>query len=225
MFGRNLLAISGLFIALALLAMPSQGAVIAYWNFNDANTVVDQGAGTISWIYASNYVNSNNSTSATPGADNGTTLNALNSDPVGWGLMFKHGYDQNGKTVTFQVSTVGHEDLQLTFAIMEKNAGFTSNQTAYSTNGSDFTDFGGTWTPTHNAFGLQTFDFSSIAALDNQANVYVRITFNGASGTNSNAQNLFDNIQFTATAVPEPATMALFGLGVLAMVKRRSGRA
>jgi hypothetical protein len=50
----------------------------------------------------------------------------------------------------------------------------------------------------------------------------VRVTFEGATSDSGN--NRIDNIQFNATAVPEPTSGLLIGLGTLACVALRRDR-
>ena len=64
-------------------------------------------------------------------------------------------------------------------------------------------------------------DISSISAIENQASVQFRLSnFSGGSGTGAYRQ---DNLQISA--IPEPATLILFGFGSLtALVVRRAVR-
>lgn len=225
---------------LALLSLVIAGAnanavVIAYWNFNNltpggttgapsnANQTAyapSQGAGSLN---LQNIV-SRAGTTLPWGITNfgGSTLNTLNSDPSGQALAIEGGttsLQNNGARMVLQVSTLGLENLVLTFATRGTAAGFVSNQVAYSTDGVNYTNFGTPYSQT-TSYALMTFDFSSVTALDNVSNAYVRITFNGATSASGN--NRIDNIQLNATqVVPEPATLAALGVGVAALVRRR----
>jgi hypothetical protein len=149
----------------------------------------------------------------------GTTLNAVGADPAGLALQLKSS-NNNGLGIEFAISTAGLEDLVLTFATSKlNNQGFDLNQVSYSTNGgSTFTDFGGTYNPS-TVYAVETFDFSSIPALDNNSQVVIRIKFDGAQ--NNGGRNELDNVQLNATVIPEPGSIALLGAAALIGFRRR----
>jgi len=70
-------------------------------------------------------------------------------------------------------------------------------------------------------FEEETVNFSSISQINNQANVQLRFTFQDGSTPSADVtQNIrIDNLLFTA--VPEPTSVALLGLGALALGARR----
>ena len=105
------------------------------------------------------------------------------------------------------------QDPVLTFSSHRTGTGFQSNQVAYSTDGTSYTDFGSPYSPVNGSFGLLTFDFSAINVLDGASTAFIKITFSG--GTNSSGNNRIDNIQLNA--VPE-APAALLGVAVCGMV-------
>lgn len=225
-----LLSLGCLAATLALSIVPAQAdvEVIAYWNQNNNDLpgggfgflegsipqAADVGSGSLtvggSDIIGEIITNNN--------GDNvfrwlqsfaGTTINALPDVANGGSFALQGGTDtgNNGAWVQFEISTLGYRDVVMSFATQRTGSGFNSNQLSYSLDGATFTDFGDTYNPA-TSFALQTFDFGSL--LDDQASALVRITFNGA--TNSNGNNRLDNILFTATAVPEPSSLALLAL-------------
>lgn len=195
----------------------SNADTIGYWNFNtydgDASSIAaDSGNGTItidsSWV-ATDLDNFS-----------GSTLNALNGDPAGSSLSL---IDQtnNGTGLNLAIDTTMFEDLELSFATRGTGTGFMSNTVFYSADGgANFAPLGAAYIP-GTAFDVETFDLSSITALNNNPNVVVRIVFDGATGASGN--NRIDNIQFNGEiAVPEPAAVALIGLlGLVAGTRRR----
>jgi len=106
----------------------------------------------------------------------------------------------NGKSIVLKLSTLGYKDLKLSFAIYSSSTGFRRHVWSYSTNGVDFTTTDSATYEIPTSFAIQTVDFSGVAALNNQAEVYVRLTVYGANGSSGN--NRLDNIVFAAAPTP-----------------------
>ena len=145
-------------------------------------------------------------------------MNAYLLDPAGNAITLKDPVN-NGRWIEFSFSTAGLQDLVLTFAAEKGGQGFNSNQVSYSTDGASYTNFGTPYTPTDFDV-LMTVDLSAVAAIEDQSQVFIRIVFDGATG-NPNASNNMDNVQFNATAIPEPGSIALLGLAGLIGFRRR----
>ena len=112
----------------------------------------------------------------------------------------------NGKSAVFKFSMGGFKDLVVSYATQKTGTGFSSQTWAFSTDATNWTEtqvFGNL----PSAFGAQTLN--TITGLDGAATAYLRLTVAGASSANGN--NRLDNIQFNATAVPEPTSMMLLG--------------
>jgi len=152
------------------------------------------------------------------------------SSPVGNGST--HSFSSNtwaiGDYYQFQTATTGFSGIAVSWDQTSSNTGPAGFKLAYSTDGTNFTDFAsynviansatpigaGAWTgATVNSAYRFNYDLSAISALNSQAAVYFRLvdtntmpagagsTF-GAGGTNR-----VDN--FTISAIPEPSTYAL----------------
>jgi hypothetical protein len=211
-----------LICAVLLFFAASQAAVadeLAVWNFNDSDLNVDHGSGTLT----SNLNVANILFAA------GTTNNARLGDPAGQALSLQGGTSNanNGRNLTFNVSTAGFSNIIVSFATQGTSTGFNSNQFQYSLDGINFIDFGAPYVPA-TAFGSLPFVFSlvGIAGLNNNPNAAFRIVFNGA--TSSTGNNRIDNIVVEGTnasvaSIPEPTTAVLLlsGLGGLYKVRRR----
>ncbi len=211
-----------LICAVLLFFTASQAAVadeLAVWNFNDSDLNVDHGSGTLT-----SNLNVVNILFAA-----GTTNNARLGDPAGQALSLQGGTSNanNGRNLTFNVSTAGFANIVVSFATQGTSTGFNTNQFQYSLDGINFTDFGPPYTPA-TAFGTLPIVFSlvSIAGLNNNPNAAFRIVFNGA--TTSTGNNRIDNIVVEGTSasvasIPEPTTalLLLTGLGGLYKLKRR----
>ena len=156
----------------------------------------------------------------------GTTNNARLGDTAGQALSLQGGTSvaNNGRNITFNVSTVGFSNIVVSFATQGTSTGFNSNQFQYSLDGINFIDFGPPYTPAA-VFGTLplVFTLTSIVGLNNNPNAAFRIVFNGA--TSSTGNNRIDNIVVEGTSdatIPEPTTalLLLSGLGGLYKIKR-----
>ena len=208
----NLICAVLLFFAASQAARADE---LAVWNFNDSDLNVDHGNGTLT-----SSLNVVNVLFAA-----GTTNNARQGDIAGQALSLQGGTGNanNGRNLTFNVSTLGFSNIIVSFATQGTSTGFNSNQFQYSLDGINFLDFGPPYVPL-TAFGTLplVFSLSSILALNNNPNAAFRIVFNGA--TSSTGNNRIDNVVFEGTngSVPEPTTVLLLlsGLGGLYKMRR-----
>jgi hypothetical protein len=159
----------------------------------------------------------------------GSTINAIAPDVPGASLSLVAGgvtggpYPGNQSYISATVSTVGLMDPIITFATRGTSTGFNASGWSYSTDGLSFTPIANSSTATRDTtFALVTVDLTGIGAVANQSSVTLRYAVDGASSNSGN--NRIDNLQINATAIPEPATLALAGLGLLGVVTvRRRG--
>ncbi|NOX54941.1 MAG: hypothetical protein GXP27_11005, partial [Planctomycetes bacterium] len=130
----------------------------------------------------------------------------------------------NGKHLRFFIDTTNYTDIVLSFATRRTNTGFSSNTVSYSSDGGNqFFDFETYKPTTSSTFEVKTFDFAAIPSLDNNPNVVLQITFDGA--TNANGNNRIDNVQITGAAIPEPSALVLALVGAtvgLVTTRRKS---
>ena len=211
-----------LICAVLILLAASEAAradELAVWNFNDSNLNVDRGNGT----FTSNLIAANILFAA------GTTNNARLGDIAGQALSLQGGTGvaNNGRNITFNVSTLGFSNIVVSFATQGTSTGFNSNQFQYSLDGISFIDFGPPYVPL-SAFGTVpvVFTLSSILGLNNNPTAAFRIVFNGA--TSSTGTNRIDNFVVEGTpaetnsTIPEPMSVMLLltGLGGLYKFKR-----
>lgn len=149
---------------LALLALPLQAAVITQWNFDSSSTTPSTGSGTANLV---------GGTTATFAGGNGggfawnTTTYAAQSAGSGT------------RGVEFFASTVGYEDITVSFDQRASGTGSRWAQIEYTTNG------GSTWTVAQNNGGglsphdtFYTFNISltSLAEVEKVAGFGIRIT-------------------------------------------------
>lgn len=193
---------------------------LAVWNFNDSDLNVDHGSGTL--------VSNLNAVNVLFAA--GTTNNARLGDSAGQAVSLQGGTGNanNGRNLTFNVSTAGFSNIVVSFATQGTSTGFNSNQFQYSLDGITFVDFGAPFDPA-TAFGSVplVFTLATIVGLNNNPNAAFRIVFNGA--TSSTGNNRIDNIVVEGsaaptTSVPEPATAALLLTGLSSLYGLRKRR-
>jgi hypothetical protein len=209
----NLICAALIFFAASQAALADE---LAIWNFNDSDLNVDHGSGTLT-----SNLNIVNILFAA-----GTTNNARLGDLAGQALSLQGGTGNanNGRNITFNVSTVGFSNIVVSFATQGTSTGFNSNQFQYSLDGINFVDFGPPYAPA-TAFGTLPIVFSliAIAELNNNPNAAFRIIFNGA--TSSTGNNRIDNVvvEGTSETIPEPTTalLLLSGLGGLYKMRRK----
>jgi hypothetical protein len=209
----NLICAVLLFLATSQAVLADE---LAIWNFNDSNLNVDHGSGTLT-----SDLNPVNILFAA-----GTTNNARLGDAAGQALSLQGGTGNtnNGRNLTFNVSTLGFSNIVVSLATQGTSTGFNSNQFQYSLDGITFVDFGAPYAPA-TAFGTVplVFSLTGIIGLNNNPNAAFRIVFNGA--TSSTGNNRIDNIvvEGTNATIPEPTTalLLLSGLTGLYKLKRR----
>jgi len=193
----------------------AQAMTIALWTFETTPPTsagphsADFGTGTATSVHASA------TTEYTTPSGNGSEM-SWNSNS--WAV---------GDYYQFQVSTLGESEVMFTWDQTRSSAGprgpspFTNSnfRLQYSTDGLAFADVidylvpaaSPNWNSTTvNLANRYSYDFSSNPALDNQANVYFRLTAI-LPPQNSGGQSRVDNIR--VTAIPEPASLMLVLLG------------
>ena len=192
-------------MAVSHLAM-AQPQVIAYWAQNDNGLdgggfgfrvgdfpqAADVGAGTLSLV---DFNTSADSLSVYECIQSfaGSTLNAQSGFPAG-GSLSVQGCDDtsnNGMHIELKTDTRGLKDIEISWAWRGTSSGFDQRTLSWSLDGQTFEEVGSD-TGRFTEFRLRTYDLSDIEAINDQAEVYFRITLDGATSATGN--NRFDNI-------------------------------
>lgn len=198
---------------------------IAVWDFDATtyNTVPLAGAVQSTKRYAANFGTGNmtfngnftdsNLWSHKAGeiwVGDGTGTNAaggMNSESLNnKALMLRGGKNigAEGKSIVFDFSTAGLNNVNVSYASYEAGSGFGNQTWSYSTNGTTWNNIG-TETP---GGTYSQLDFGSITALANKTTAYLKVVFTGA--TAAQGVNLIDNIIISADPITAPTITANF---------------
>jgi hypothetical protein len=199
------LSIAAAIIAIALTApAPSgnaQGPVrppLAYWAFNCFTSC---GAANFSPEAISTSAASMTSTFEPDiaGNESGTTLNAIPPYEARAGLTLRTGTGgvNNGRDLTWKVSTSGAARIRVSFAARRSPAGFSVNQFQYTVDGTTFVNHGAPF-DAGSDFGVVSFDLRHVRELNDNPNAGFRITFNGGSVSTATEFIVIDNLRVVA---------------------------
>lgn len=177
----------------------SQSTLLGGWTFDGTKaTIVAANLG-VNSTSANLYANGTNGSSSfsTSELDNfgGTTDNDPRTSPSATNTLsavYVAASNTNGKSWVLKLPTTGYQDIKLTYATRGTASGFTTHTWAYSTNGTTFTNISTITGRNNTSFSIQTVDLSSVSALNNAANIYLKVTFSGATAGGGN--NRLDNI-------------------------------
>ena len=164
-------------------------STIYFWDFNDANTqsisspVVSVGNAQMSYSGVFDY-------------SDGTTLNGIQGTTAGTCLRLRN----PAGSYTIKISTLGYEKIKLSYALMRTNNGAQENRISYSTDGINYFQNGisPAITTAGLTFELKEIDFTSVLALNNQNEIFIKIEFH-LGNDNPTGNNRFDNVMFRAT--------------------------
>ena len=198
------LLLMALVVSLGLFAQDMQN--LAYFSFNSLSsdaavpTVIAADEGMVST--AALYMDGTNGSSVWPsgalGNFSGSTINALSGYASGRDLALQSNAS-NQLSVVFKLSTTGFQGLMLTYAFKRTAQGHNSCIWSYSTDGVNFTDLPVPSDQPYTGsidYRLETVDMSGITALNDQAEVYLKLYVDGCNGDNSRIR--MDNVQFNA---------------------------
>jgi len=213
-------------LALILMALPVQSALaattIAQWNFESPNPAD-----------APNVATYPNSIASAGGGGNAGGVHATAgtdwTTPVGNGSADSFSSNEwlVGDYYQFTVSTLNYTGIQVSWDQASSGTGPRDFKLAYSTDGTNFTDFGSPYTvlanaapnpvwnaTTSSALYSTSRDLSAVTAVDNQANVYFRLidisTVSASGGVvGTGGTNRVDNFTVSGTSTADVAPSVL----------------
>lgn len=218
-----------LIILTALLSAHGTAQVnIVQWNFNSAPPDANTATGTLTpniGMGTASFVGGTTATFASGDAGGGSTDPATGDDS-GWNITTFAAQGTGNKTrgVQFLVSTVGYENILVSWDQRHSNTAPRHVQFQYTTDGSTWIDFGALFVgnPGDTWFNNRSINLTSIPAANNNPNFGLRIVaaFDPAPGTSYTASNpsssysatgtwRFDMLTVRGTSPNNPPTIAL----------------
>jgi hypothetical protein len=183
-------------------------SLIHYWNFNTNTsltsiTTPSQTIGGASLNAVAGGISAIDFTGGTGQNFDVSNLNAQNGDLAGTHLRFN---DPIGGALVFGLPTTGYQNIVVKFATRRSSSGAGIQTWSYSTDGTNFTVLT-TILPNNGNPALETLDFTSIVAANNNSNFKLKVEFTqGAGGTVGN--NRFDNFTASGAALSSADTTA-----------------
>jgi hypothetical protein len=171
--------------------------VIYYWHFNTLETPSDVVTIAADYSEIASAVPLMTYTGAGPrdidAYNTGSAVNLHMDQTSGKGARVRN--PSQGRTLVFDLPTTGYKDIKFAYAVQRTNEGQLTNHLSYSIDGVNYVQAGlaqNTFNITTD-YGLVQADFSSIAAVNNNANFKIQIAFEGNTIAD-NGNNRFDNI-------------------------------
>ena len=199
-------------------------------NFGSGTIYLDGSNGSSEWL-ASNELTGFGGT----GVNAGSGFSTATTGPSALALIAGASTAANGNTAVFKFSMAGYQSLSISLAAQRTATGFATQLWEYSADGFTYRSIGtlsagstlGTITNSYAGSGV--LGFAAMDGLNDVDDAYVRVTFDGATGSTGN--NRIDNIQFNAAempvmamSVPEPGSTMLIGVSAILALSMRSRR-
>jgi predicted extracellular nuclease len=193
----------------ALLVLSSQAATITQWTFDSNPPDASTTTGTETPAVGSGSFALIGGVTATYATGNGGGADNSGRNTTGYPAQ---GAGDKTRGVEFAVSTVGFNAINFAFDLRHSNTSANTVVVQYSTDGTTFTDFTTFVATAGDAYFARSADFSSVAALNNNANAKFRVLSTFAAGgsvyvASNPASNYgggtmrYDNVIVSGTAI------------------------
>ncbi|MBS7787105.1 hypothetical protein KIH23_07325 [Flavobacterium sp. CYK-55] len=188
-------------IAIAEQKLDPASELIYFWNFNSIS-------GTVTEVLPDYQATKALAKISYPGSgagymdvfSPGYDVNLRKSEEAGSGLRARN--PSNTRSLILELPTTGFKKVVLSYATAKTSSGAASQIFSYTVNGSDYITDGLTvrsFNPVDDpSSSLLQLDFSSIPAVNNNANFKVKINFEGPTASGASGNNRFDNVAVDA---------------------------
>jgi len=229
-------SLSSLLISSVVVAISgtASAAVVTQWTFNSSNAALTLtpyiGTGTASYV--------GGTAAASPAFATGWVDDTTAVSPVlnyRWAMStFPAAGAASGTAgAQFAVSTAGYQNVVITFGLRNSNSSSKYAMLQYSTNGTNFADFGDVINGTGDTFTSVSRDLSALTSTNNNSTFAFRVVSVFAPGTSAyvaaktgssyatSGTYGFDLVTVNGTAIPSPGAIALLGFAGLVARRRR----
>jgi hypothetical protein len=127
----------------------------------------------------------------------------------------------------FTLTTLGYNDITVSYAQEGSSTGPANFQFQYSTDGTSFTNFGSAYSLTSStSYKTSSFDLSMVPGVNTAPTVYFRVldtsttAIGGGSVGAAGSDHIDDFVVSGLIAIPEPSVYMLLGIGLLVCAQR-----
>lgn len=140
----------------------------------------------------------------------GSTINSLSGYAAGGSLSIQGGNNlsNNGASILIKVSSTGLANLNISWAQQATATGFNSRALSWSVDGENYQLVATDTNSGAMAMTLRQFDLSDVSELNDQAEVFFKITLTGA--TNATGNNRFDNILISGSLIADADRITVY---------------
>lgn len=180
---------------------PTEAVLMHFWHFNNLpeGTLTAPVAADVSKVPGANITYPGTGAGYMDRVSPGSDLNLREGQSAGFGLRPRN--PANTRELIITASSQGYHKLKVSFAVTRSSSGALQEEFFYSVDGGAWVKVGQAYDiTTAEVYQLQAFDLSSVAAINNKANLRFRIMFLGPNAAGASGNNRFDN--FLIEGVP-----------------------